>query len=93
MLASAQAGQHALLVAATGAGKTLAGFLPVLADSALRGPPDGLKAIYVSPLKALAADVERNLLGPIAEMELDISVESRSGDTSSDKKARGCGKV
>ena len=42
----------------------------------------------MSPLKALAADVERNLLGPIAEMELEISVESRSGDTSSDKKAR-----
>lgn len=88
MLASAQAGQHALLVAATGAGKTLAGFLPVLADSALRGPPDGLKAIYVSPLKALAADVARNLDTPIREAGLPLSVEMRTGDTSSEVKRR-----
>ena len=87
MLAAGRRGEHALLVAATGAGKTLAGFLPTLVDLAGR-PSDRLHTLYVSPLKALAADVERNLLGPIADMGLDISVESRSGDTSSDKKAR-----
>lgn len=87
MLAAAGRGEHALLVAATGAGKTLAGFLPSLVDLAAH-PSDRLHTLYVSPLKALAADVERNLLGPIADMGLDISVESRSGDTSSDKKAR-----
>ncbi len=87
MLAAAGRGEHALLVAATGAGKTLAGFLPSLVDLAAH-PSDRLHTLYVSPLKALAADVERNLLGPIADMGLAISVESRSGDTSSDKKAR-----
>lgn len=87
MLGAGERGEHALLVAATGAGKTLSGFLPSLVDLA-RHPTDRLHTLYVSPLKALAADVERNLLGPIAEMGLDISVESRSGDTSSDRKAR-----
>ncbi|KTE18660.1 DNA ligase-associated DEXH box helicase [Sphingopyxis sp. H050] len=87
MLAAGRRGESALLVAATGAGKTLSGFLPSLVDLA-EHPSDRLHTLYVSPLKALAADVERNLLGPIAEMGLDISVESRSGDTSSDKKAR-----
>src|SRR3990167_1456007 len=87
MLGAGESGESALLVAATGAGKTLSGFLPTLVDLA-RHPTDRLHTLYVSPLKALAADVERNLLGPIAEMDLDISVESRSGDTSSDKKAR-----
>jgi ATP-dependent Lhr-like helicase len=87
MLAAGARGDHALLVAATGAGKTLAGFLPSLVELA-ESPTDRLHTLYVSPLKALAADVERNLLGPIAEMGLGISVESRSGDTSSDKKTR-----
>ena len=87
MLAAATRGEHALLVAATGAGKTLAGFLPTLVDLA-KNPSDRLHTLYVSPLKALAADVERNLIGPITDMDLPISVESRSGDTSSDKKAR-----
>ncbi len=87
MLGAAARGEHALLVAATGAGKTLSGFLPTLVDLAEHST-DRLHTLYVSPLKALAADVERNLLGPIADMGLAISVESRSGDTSSDKKAR-----
>lgn len=87
MLGAGARGEHALLVAATGAGKTLSGFLPTLVDLA-EHPTDRLHTLYVSPLKALAADVERNLLGPIADMDLAISVESRSGDTSSDKKAR-----
>ncbi len=87
MLAAAQAGRHTLLSAPTGAGKTLAGFLPVLADLA-QSPRDGLHTIYVSPLKALATDVQRNLLLPIAEIGLDIDVETRTGDTSSDAKKR-----
>jgi len=93
MLAAADAGQHALLVADTGAGKTLAGFLPTLADfapSRLDGatPPDGLHTLYVSPLKALAHDVQRNLITPIEEIGLPLRVETRSGDTPSDRKAR-----
>jgi ATP-dependent helicase Lhr and Lhr-like helicase len=87
MIAAADAREHALLVAATGAGKTLAGFLPTLVDLA-QGAHDGLHTLYVSPLKALAADIERNLGLPIAEMALPIRVETRSGDTSSDAKAR-----
>lgn len=87
MLKAAQAGQHALLVAPTGAGKTLAGFLAVLADL-IANPDDRLHTLYVSPLKALAVDVQRNLLTPIAEMDLPIRVETRTGDTPSDRKAR-----
>lgn len=87
MLAAARAGQHALLVAPTGAGKTLAGFLPTLAELA-ETPGEGLHTLYISPLKALAVDVQRNLLNPIAEMGLDIRVETRTGDTPSDRKAR-----
>ncbi|GEO00237.1 DNA ligase-associated DEXH box helicase [Novosphingobium sediminis] len=93
MLEADDAGKHALLVADTGAGKTLAGFLPTLAaftpsrrDNA--PPPEGLHTLYVSPLKALAHDVQRNLLTPITEMGLPITVETRSGDTPSDRKAR-----
>ena len=88
MLAAAGAGDHALLIAATGAGKTLAGFLPVLADLIANPDHDGLHTLYVSPLKALAVDVQRNLLGPVAEMGLPIRIETRTGDTPSDRKAR-----
>ena len=88
MLAAARAGRHALLVAATGAGKTLSGFLPVLAAACEQGPRPGLKALYVSPLKALAADVERNLLLPIREAKLPLKVETRTGDTGSEAKKR-----
>lgn len=93
MLRADDAGQHALLVADTGAGKTLAGFLPTLAafcPSRLDGAaaPDGLHTLYVSPLKALATDVQRNLIAPIEEMGLPIRVETRSGDTPTDRKAR-----
>ncbi len=87
MLAAARAGDHALLVAPTGAGKTLAGFLPTIADL-IDAPVDGLHTLYVSPLKALAVDVRRNLLTPIEEMGLPIQVETRTGDTPSDRKAR-----
>ncbi|WP_086738533.1 ligase-associated DNA damage response DEXH box helicase [Erythrobacter colymbi] len=90
MLEKARAGEHALLVADTGAGKTLAGFLPTLcafADPSTL-PPDGLHTLYVSPLKALAQDVKRNLLTPIEEIGLPIRVETRSGDTPADRKKR-----
>jgi ATP-dependent Lhr-like helicase len=87
MLDVARSGDHALLVAATGAGKTLAGFLPTIVDLIER-PAEGLHTLYVSPLKALAVDVQRNLLTPIAEMKLVIRVETRTGDTPSDRKAR-----
>jgi ATP-dependent Lhr-like helicase len=87
MLAAGRRGEHALLVAATGAGKTLAGFLPSLAEL-IETPTEGLHTLYVSPLKALAVDVQRNLLTPIEDMGLDVRVETRSGDTPSDRKAR-----
>ena len=87
MLAAARSGRNALLVAPTGAGKTLAGFLASLTDLIER-PTSGLHTLYVSPLKALAVDVQRNLLTPIAEMALDIRVETRTGDTPADRKAR-----
>ncbi|MDR7155859.1 ATP-dependent Lhr-like helicase [Sphingobium xenophagum] len=87
MLAAARRGDHALLVAPTGAGKTLAGFLPTLAHL-IDHPTDRLHTLYVSPLKALAVDVRRNLLTPIEEMALPIRVETRTGDTPSDRKAR-----
>jgi ATP-dependent helicase Lhr and Lhr-like helicase len=87
MLAAAQSGEHALLVAPTGAGKTLAGFLPTLVDL-IAAPTEGLHTLYISPLKALAVDVRRNLLTPIEEMGLAIRVETRSGDTPHDRKVR-----
>jgi ATP-dependent Lhr-like helicase len=87
MLERARAGRSALLVAATGAGKTLAGFLPSICELADL-PTEGLHTLYVSPLKALAVDVQRNLIGPIEEMGLPIRVETRTGDTPSDRKAR-----
>ena len=87
MLAAGRARRHALLVAATGAGKTLAGFLPTLAEL-IESPSEGLHTLYVSPLKALAVDIQRNLVTPLDEMGVDIRVETRTGDTPSDRKAR-----
>ena len=87
MLELARSGRSALLVAATGAGKTLAGFLPSICELAEQ-PSEGLHTLYVSPLKALAVDVQRNLIGPIEEMRLPIRVETRTGDTPSNRKAR-----
>jgi ATP-dependent helicase Lhr and Lhr-like helicase len=80
MLAAARTGRSALLVAPTGGGKTLAGFLPSLVDLA-EAPGPGLHTLYISPLKALAVDIRRNLEAPIAEMALPIRVEARTGDT------------
>jgi ATP-dependent Lhr-like helicase len=87
MLELARRGRSALLVAATGAGKTLAGFLPTICELAEESA-EGLHTLYVSPLKALAVDVQRNLIGPIEEMGLPIRVETRTGDTPSDRKLR-----
>jgi len=87
MLAAAGAGRSTLLVAPTGAGKTLAGFLPSLVEL-IGKPTEGLHTLYVSPLKALAVDVQRNLLTPIEEMGLPIRVETRTGDTPADRRAR-----
>ena len=143
LLAKARAGRSTLLVAPTGAGKTLAGFLPTLVElaerphafpSPLRGgvgagvegsgqgasdlrsaadtkrpsstissmpatptpaPPrkregrsGALHTLYISPLKALAVDIARNLEMPAREMELAIRVETRTGDTPPHKRAR-----
>jgi ATP-dependent Lhr-like helicase len=87
------ANRSALLVAPTGAGKTLAGFLPSLVELAGRGRrndpvPAGIHTLYISPLKALAVDIARNLELPIREMKLPVRVETRTGDTPSAKRDR-----
>ncbi|MDU8910409.1 ligase-associated DNA damage response DEXH box helicase [Aestuariicoccus sp. MJ-SS9] len=76
-----------LLIAPTGGGKTLAGFLPTLAELE-EGGHEGLHTLYVSPLKALAADIKRNLRTPIDEAGLPIRVEDRTGDTPASRKKR-----
>ena len=76
-----------LLIAPTGGGKTLAGFLPSLAELA-EGTHQGLHTLYISPLKALAADIARNLSTPINDMGLPIRVEDRTGDTPASRKKR-----
>ena len=76
-----------VLIAPTGGGKTLAGFLPSLADL-VQEPHQGLHTLYVSPLKALAADIKRNLRAPVEEIGLDIRIEDRTGDTSATQKRR-----
>ena len=80
-------GHPVLLVAPTGAGKTLSGFLPSLIDLA-QTPFEGLHTLYLSPLKALAVDIARNLESPIEEMGLDITIETRTGDTPQSKRNR-----
>ncbi|HTM79316.1 MAG TPA: DEAD/DEAH box helicase, partial [Devosia sp.] len=87
VLASWNAGASALLIAPTGAGKTLAGFLPTLSDL-IDGKHQGLHTLYISPLKALAVDVARNLTTPIAEMGLKLKVETRTGDTPASRRVR-----
>jgi ATP-dependent Lhr-like helicase len=104
LLTKARAGRSVLLIAPTGAGKTLAGFLPTLVE--LSAPAEakparrlvsagrdirregGLHTLYISPLKALAVDIARNLERPVAEMRLPIRVETRTGDTPSSKRQR-----
>ena len=87
MLEAARAGRSALLIAPTGAGKTLAGFLGSLA-ALERDPCPRLHTLYVSPLKALAADIARNLTAPVRGMGLPISIETRTGDTGSEARKR-----
>jgi ATP-dependent Lhr-like helicase len=91
LLDKARARRSCLLIAPTGAGKTLAGFLPSLVDLVSgkrerRGA--GLHTLYISPLKALAVDIARNLAAPVAEMGLPIRIETRTGDTGVAKKQR-----
>ncbi len=109
LLARAQAHRSVLLIAPTGGGKTLAGFLPSLvelsgaASSAPGSPAEkrkllsigrdirregGLHTLYISPLKALAVDIARNLETPVAEMHLPIRIETRTGDTPTSKRQR-----
>ena len=91
MIAKGRAGRDALLIAPTGGGKTLAGFLPSLIELAERAPantPRGIHTLYISPLKALAVDVERNLMAPILQMGLPIVAESRTGDTGQARRQR-----
>ena len=90
LIAHAARGESVLLVAPTGGGKTLAGFLPSLIALAQLPPRRAarLHTLYISPLKALAVDVARNLEAPVAEMGLPIRVETRTGDTSLSKRQR-----
>jgi ATP-dependent helicase Lhr and Lhr-like helicase len=92
LLGNGRAGHSTLLIAPTGAGKTLGGFLPTL-DDLIRNPErsvsgSGLHTLYISPLKALAVDIHRNLSIPVAEMGLPVRIETRSGDTSQAKRQR-----
>jgi len=102
LLAKARAGRSALLIAPTGAGKTLAGFLPTLVELSERGAASsavvstgrtlrctqGLHTLYISPLKALAVDIARNLETPVREMGLPVRLETRTGDTPASKRMR-----
>ncbi|PZS02949.1 MAG: ATP-dependent helicase [Pseudonocardiales bacterium] len=88
-------GEHTLVIAPTGSGKTLAAFLAAIDRLATTPPPDDplrrCRVLYVSPLKALAIDIERNLRAPLAGIRQqamrsglpvpDIAVSTRSGDT------------
>src|SRR5271155_5440676 len=87
MLEAAARGENALLVAPTGGGKTLAGFLPTLVDLAER-PRLGLHTLYISPLKALAGEIPRNWEPPIADLPPATRPEPRPGDTPQAKRER-----
>jgi len=100
--AKAQQGRSALLIAPTGAGKTLAGFLPTLVELGRPQPKSakmlstgrgiartgGLHTLYISPLKALAVDIARNLDKPVSDMKLPVRVETRTGDTPVSRRQR-----
>lgn len=106
LLAKAREDASALLIAPTGAGKTLAGFLPTLVElSSPSRPADdakkslistgravkrtgGLHTLYISPLKALAVDIARNLETPVREMGLPVKIETRTGDTPVSRRQR-----
>src|SRR6478736_1945999 len=102
LLSRARNGRSVLLIAPTGGGKTLAGFLPTLVELSERGAKrrqmvstgrelrqsEGLHTLYISPLKALAVDIARNLETPVREMGLAVRIETRTGDTPAHKRAR-----
>jgi ATP-dependent Lhr-like helicase len=93
LLAKTRAGRSTLLIAPTGAGKTLAGFLPslvALCERPKKAPLGGrgIHTLYISPLKALAVDIARNLEQPVAEMGLGVRLETRTGDTPVHKRQR-----
>jgi ATP-dependent Lhr-like helicase len=80
-------GGHVLIQAPTGSGKTLAAFL-IGIDRLDRSPGEGLRLLYVSPLKALNYDVERNLRSPLAGIGSRLGVAVRTGDTPADERRR-----
>ncbi|HTT47871.1 MAG TPA: DEAD/DEAH box helicase, partial [Pseudolabrys sp.] len=102
LLAKAREGRSTLLIAPTGGGKTLAGFLPTLVELYETAVPagrlvstgrelrrsQGLHTLYISPLKALAVDIARNLEIPVREMGLNARLETRTGDTPASKRQR-----
>jgi ATP-dependent Lhr-like helicase len=102
LLAKAREGKSVLLIAPTGGGKTLAGFLPTLVELSERNArpqkivstgrdlrrSQGLHTLYISPLKALATDIARNLEIPVREMNLPVRLETRTGDTPASKRQR-----
>mgnify|MGYP001597844091 CR=1 FL=1 len=90
LVAHASRGESVLLVAPTGGGKTLAGFLPSLIELASAPPrrTKKLHTLYISPLKALAVDVARNLEKPVNEMGLAVRIETRTGDTPASRRQR-----
>ncbi len=73
-------GKHTLIQAPTGSGKTLAAFLYGI-DRLHHEPGQGLRLLYVSPLKALNYDIERNLRGPLAGLKSELRIAVRTGDT------------
>src|SRR5207249_1656762 len=79
-------GEHTLIQAPTGSGKTLAAFLYGI-DRLNREPGEGLRLLYVSPLKALNYDIERNLRGPLAGLRSELRVGVRTGDTPQKERA------
>jgi ATP-dependent helicase Lhr and Lhr-like helicase len=79
-------GEHTVIQAPTGSGKTLAAFLYGI-DSLNEAPGEGLRLLYVSPLKALNYDVERNLRGPLAGLRSELTVAVRTGDTPQKERA------
>jgi len=79
-------GKHTLIQAPTGSGKTLAAFLYGI-DRLIAEPGEGLRLLYVSPLKALNYDIERNLRGPLAGLQSDLRVAVRTGDTPQKERA------
>ena len=80
-------GGHVLIQAPTGSGKTLAAFL-IGIDRLNHAPGEGMRLLYVSPLKALNYDIERNLRSPLAGLGSELSVAVRTGDTPADERRR-----